>query len=452
MLSPEEKPSPFQTRTSPTTKTFAIRTKPSLLSDSFLFAAGASVSLFLVWALSDSFNPTPDLSSFNSTPLKCAGSAQSTINLNLHPDPPTANFYDDPNLTYSFKNTIKNWDFKRQDWLRQHPEFTSVGHADRILLITGSQPSPCKNPIGDHLLFRLFKNKVDYCRINGYDIFYNNALLNPKMGHYWAKLPIIRAAMLAHPEIEWIWWVDSDASFTDMDFRLPLAKYKSHNLIVHGWPREIYERKSWVGLNAGVFLIRNCQWSMDFMDVWANMGPQSPEYEKWGEIQQSVMKNKRLPESDDQAALVYFLLEEKGKWGNKIYLESDFYFEGYWVEIVGTLANVTEKYRELERGVRRLRRRHAEKVSGYYGEIREEHMKGWGIGQGSLRRPFITHFVGCEPCSGTHNEIYTWESCREGMERALNFADDQVLRNFGFGREDLLDVGTVVPREYDFPA
>lgn len=90
--------------------------------------------------------------------------------------------------------------------------------------------------------------QVDYSRIHGYDIFYNNVLLEPKMFFFWAKLPAIRAAMVAHPEAEWIWWVDSDAAFTDMDFKLPLEKYKNHNFVVYGWPKLIYEKKSWTGI------------------------------------------------------------------------------------------------------------------------------------------------------------------------------------------------------------
>ena len=42
---------------------------------------------------------------------------------------------------------------------------------------------------------------------------------------FWAKYPVVKAAMLAHPEVEWIWWVDSDAVFTDMEFKLPLERY-----------------------------------------------------------------------------------------------------------------------------------------------------------------------------------------------------------------------------------
>ena len=146
-------------------------------------------------------------------------------------------------------------------------------------------------------MLRFFKNKVDYCRIHGYTIFYNILLLHPKMVHYWNKYPMIKAAMMAHPEVEWIWWIDSDAMFTDMDFKIPLDRYKDYNLVVHGWHELIYEEKQSMGLNAGVFLIRNCQWSLDIIDEWANMGPQSPDYKKWGEIQSSIFKDKGYPDS-----------------------------------------------------------------------------------------------------------------------------------------------------------
>lgn len=33
----------------------------------------------------------------------------------------------------------------------------------------------------------------------GYNIFYN-VLLHPKMNPYWAKLPVVEAAILAHPK------------------------------------------------------------------------------------------------------------------------------------------------------------------------------------------------------------------------------------------------------------
>ncbi|KAL3526899.1 hypothetical protein ACH5RR_011555 [Cinchona calisaya] len=461
MASPEA-PSHSQISLSTMPKHNSGRSKSSsLFSECFLYAAAASAAFLIVWALWSFFVPAGPSTTNPSypkglvasgaedvAPLKCSdGNAGPSRNY----DPPDPTFYDDPELSYTIEKTTKNWDEKRRDWLRKHPSFIA-GASDRILMLTGSQAKPCKNPIGDHLLLRFFKNKVDYCRIHGYDYFYNMVLLQPKMFSFWAKMPAVKAAMLAHPEVEWIWWVDSDAAFTDMDFKLPLDRYKAHNLVVHGWPHLIYEKKSWTGLNAGVFLMRNCQWSMDFMEEWANMGPQSPDYDKWGEIQRTTFKDKVFPESDDQTGLAYLLLKEKQKWGQKIYMEGQYYFEGYWMEIVGTFDNITDMYLGIEKREKKLRRRHAEKVSESYAKMWEEYLKDAGYGRGSWRRPFITHFTGCQPCSGDHNQMYSGQSCWDAMQIALNFADNQVLRKYGFVRPDLLDTSTVLPVPFDFPA
>ncbi|ESW28694.1 hypothetical protein PHAVU_002G009900 [Phaseolus vulgaris] len=419
------------------------KTSSIFLSDGCLFLGGAFSALILVWGFS-SFTTFPN-DTLNLETLS-QNDAASPRTPDLTFDPPDKTFFDDPQMGYTIDKKVRNWDEKREEWLKLHPSF-SAGAKERVLMITGSQPEPCRNPIGDHLLLRFFKNKVDYCRLHGYDILYNNALLDPKMFAYWAKYPVVRAAMMAHPEAEWIWWVDSDALFTDMEFKLPLERYKGHNLVVHGWPHLIHEKRSWTGLNAGVFLIRNCQWSLDFMDSWASMGPQTPNYEKWGKTLRSTFKDKFFPESDDQTGLAYLIAIEKEKWADKIYLESDYYFEGYWKEIVGTLQNISDKYKKMEEGVHRLRRRHAEKVSESYGGIREEDLKDAGFG---WRRPFITHFTGCQPCSGKYNAMYSADDCWNGMHKALNFADNQVLRNYGFLRPDLL-LNSVSTLPFDYP-
>ncbi|KAK6125347.1 hypothetical protein DH2020_040916 [Rehmannia glutinosa] len=345
-----------------------LQTKSSTLC----FAATGAILIFCALLILITPSPWPTFSSFFlSKPID------------------TKTFYDDPNIHYTIDKPMINWDENRKNWLKNNPTFVSK---NGVLVVTGSQPSACKNPFGDHLLLRCFKNKVDYCRIHGYDIFYNNAFLDPQMRSYWAKIPILRAAMVAHPEVEWLFWVDSDAIFTDMEFRVPFERYKDHNLVVHGWPNLIYEKKSWVAVNAGVFLIRNCQWAMDFLDVWAGMGPRSPDYSEWGRVLRSTLKDKLFPESDDQSALK---------------------FDG-----------------DEENSLRRLRRRHAEAVSESYA---------------AERQPFVTHFTGCQPCSGDHNPAYEGNSCWVGMERALNFADNQVLRNYGFVHPDVGNGSFVKP-------
>ncbi|KAJ3683161.1 hypothetical protein LUZ60_013388 [Juncus effusus] len=432
-----------------------VTSKSSGIVDGLVFTAGAFLALLIFLGLYSFLSPTPipNRSSSISFPFSSSSKASSSRDSDDPTDPRDRSFYDDPTLTYTIDKPITNWDKKRLNWLRLHPSFSSK--KERVLMISGSQPRPCPSSEGDHLLLRFLKNKIDYCRIHGIELFYNTALLNPSMPTFWAKIPVIRAAMLAHPEADWIWWVDSDAIFTDMDFSLPLDRYKNHNFVVNGWPNLIYEAKSWVSLNAGVFLIRNCQWSFDFMEEWASMGPQSPDYEQWGKTLTSTFKDKVIPESDDQSGLVYLILTGKGNWRDKIYLENEYYFQGYWLEIVGKLENITARYEEMEkRGPAMLRRRHAERVFVYYAKARTEALekeKEWAFnGPKGWKRPFLTHFTGCQPCSGDRNKNYSGDNCTEGMYKALNFADDQVLRVYGF-RHEGSESEKVKPLPFDYP-
>ncbi|CAK9184137.1 unnamed protein product [Ilex paraguariensis] len=321
---------------------------------------------------------------------------------NLRDDPTNRTFYNNPMLSYSLYRPIKNWDEKRREWLKHHSSF-APGAKDRIFMVTGSQPSICKNPIGDHLLLRLFKNKCLPTPKDG--LLLGQITLNP--GHN-AGPPSGRVDVVGR----------LGCRFHRHEFKLPLEKYKNYNLVVDGWSSMIYESRSWVGLNAGVILIRTCKWPMALMKEWANMGLISPNYEEWAHILSSTLKLKATQVSDDQSALIYLLLTRKHKWGT-------------------------------EKGMRRLRWRHAEKVSESYGALREQYLKQEGYGKDTGRRPFITHFTGCQPCSGDHNPMYGGNSCWRGMERALNFADYQVLRNYGFVHPDLLDSAFVLPLPFD---
>jgi len=80
-----------------------------------------------------------------------------------------------------------------------------------------------------------------------------------------------------------------------------------------------------------------------------------------------------------------------------------------------------------------LRRRYAEKSARLYAEKLVCYLKEiWA--RLLERRPFVTHFTGCQPYSGNPNPIYKAEDCWNGMERSLDFAVDKVLRIYGFRR------------------
>lgn len=308
------------------------------------------------------------------------------------------------NDTFSLGPRISTWDEDRKVWLEKNPQFPSyVSGKPRILLVTGSRPSPCDNAIGDHYLLKSLKNKIDYCRIHGIEIVYNMADFDKELSGYWAKLPLIRRLMLSHPEVEWIWWMDSDALFTDMMFEIPVLKYKDYNMVIHGYPDLLFDQKSWIALNTGSFLFRNCQWSLDLLDTWAPMGPKGPIREEAGKILTANLKGRPAFEADDQSALIYLLISQKDRWMNEVFVENSFYLHGFWEGLVDRYEEMIEKYHP---------------------------------GLGDERWPFVTHFVGCKPC-GSYGD-YPVQRCLKSMERAFNFADNQVLNLYGFRHRGLV--------------
>ncbi|KAL8481547.1 hypothetical protein ACS0TY_027887 [Phlomoides rotata] len=316
-------------------------------------------------------------------------------------------FKRDPSQPYSLGPKITDWDEQRSEWLKQNPNSPNFlsENKPRVMLVTGSSPKPCENPVGDHYLVKSIKNKVDYCRLHRIEVYYNMALLDAEMSGFWAKLPLLRKLLLSHPEMEFLWWMDSDAMFTDMAFEIPWDKYKDHNLVLHGWNADVYDLKRWVGLNTGSFLIRNCQWSLDILDTLAPMGPKGKIREEAGKILTSELKERPVFEADDQSAMVYILVTQREKWAKKVYLESAYFLHGYW----GIL------------------------VEGY-----EELMENFRPGYGDHRWPLVTHFVGCKPC-GKFGVDYSVEKCLKQMDRAFNFADNQILQIYGFAHKTLDD-------------
>ncbi|KAI6704459.1 hypothetical protein NL676_007421 [Syzygium grande] len=290
----------------------------------------------------------------------------------------------DPSKPYSLGPRISDWDEQRAEWLRNNPDFPDFirPNKPRVLLVTGSSPKPCENPVGDHYLLKSIKNKIDYCRVHGIEIFYNMALLDAEMAGFWAKLPLIRKLLLSHPEIEFLWWMDSDAMFTDMAFEVPWERYKDSNFVLHGWNEMVYDQKNWIGLNTGSFLLRNCQWSLDLLDVWAPMGPKGKIREEAGKILTRELKDRPVFEADDQSAMVYLLATQRDRWGEKVYLESGYYLHGYWGILV-------DRYEEM--------------IENYH------------PGLGDHRWPLVTHFVGCNRC-GKFGD-YPVERCLKQMDR-----------------------------------
>ncbi|KAG6553360.1 hypothetical protein Mapa_005095 [Marchantia paleacea] len=310
-----------------------------------------------------------------------------------------------PRAPFKLGPKIYNWDEQRAAWLARYPHkrLTPQGRP-HIILVTSSPPEPCLAATGDHFLLKSIKNKMDYCRLHMIDIYYNMAIM--EMDDFWIKLPIIRKLMVSHPEAEWIWWMDSDAIFTDMTFDFPVEKYEGRNLVLHGWDKAVYEDKAWVGLNAGIFLLRNCQWSLDLLDMWAPLGEKYDNHKnEVGDFLSKELLGRPNFEVDDQAALVW-LLYSKPELRPHVFLENSYHLHGWWVELTAHFDEMITKYHP---------------------------------GDGGSKWPFITHFVGCKFCAGKYNSS-SLERCYYEVERAFNLADNQVLKPYGYQHESLSSV------------
>ncbi|KAE8674696.1 putative glycosyltransferase 3 [Hibiscus syriacus] len=133
------------------------------------------------------------------------------------------------------------------------------------------------------------------------------------------------------------------------------------------------------------------------------MGPKGPIREEARKILTANLKGRPTFEADDQSALIYLLLSQKETWMDKVFLENLYYLHGYWAGLVDRFEEMMEKYHP---------------------------------GLGDERWPFVTHFVGCKPC-GSYGD-YPVERCLRSMQRAFNFADNQVLKLYGFIHRGLL--------------
>ncbi|CAM6109067.1 unnamed protein product [Calypogeia fissa] len=313
-----------------------------------------------------------------------------------------------PSEGYTLGSKIADWDEQRAKWLQENPGmiFNRKGKP-RMILASSSQSEPCPSAAGDHYLMKFLKNKMDYARLHDLDMYYNMVVFEERMKGFFIKLPLVRNLILTHPEAEWIWWMDSDALFTDMSFEIPFEKYKDYNMIVHGWFGEVYDNKNWLGLNAGIFLLRNCQWSLDFLDLWAAMGADiANNREEVGALLSKELLGR--PDDflvDDQSALIYLLsISHTEELKSKVFLEHAYDLHGYWVM---AMELHEAKFKDTPMG----------RLAGH----------DWS---------FITHFVGCKTCSGSFAS-YGVDKCLETMERAYNLADNQVLRIYGYEHEDL---------------
>jgi len=107
------------------------------------------------------------------------------------------------------------------------------------------------------------KNKIEYCDKHSYNLCYDDFTKpiiheNPanKDEANLRKLCLIKNTLLT-TESDWLCWIDGDALI--MNMQIPLSKFINDEF-------DFIIGEDWNGLNAGVFFIRNCMQSLEFIN------------------------------------------------------------------------------------------------------------------------------------------------------------------------------------------
>ncbi|MBA3721548.1 MAG: class I SAM-dependent methyltransferase [Parachlamydiaceae bacterium] len=99
------------------------------------------------------------------------------------------------------------------------------------------------------------ENKNSYCQQHGYDFICGKESLDPSRPIQWTKIPLILKAM-ENPSYKWIFWTDADSLIMNLATPVEELIDEKYNFII---------AKDFNGINAGQFLIKNCDWSKEFL-------------------------------------------------------------------------------------------------------------------------------------------------------------------------------------------
>ncbi|GBG71966.1 hypothetical protein CBR_g10903 [Chara braunii] len=264
-----------------------------------------------------------------------------------------------------------------------------------VLLVT-SIPPKCETPEGDEAMLRSIKNKMDYARLHGMETWFSMEAPEPDGKVVWNKYAVLRRVMQGRPNFDWYFWIDHDSLIVDLTFQIPWDSYKDHSLVMWG-EESIAVKPEFTAVNTGVLFLRNDKFSRDLLDHLLQFWTLKPEAEMRQEMAQVVKGF-----SDNltaQGAMAYVLATESKQWLPQIHFELMYHINRYWKDEMENL---------------------------------EDYYTSWkGDGKSP---PFIITYVGCQLCWKPNDQF---EMCTRELDRAFNFADDQVLSVLNLKHRDL---------------
>ncbi|KAI3638494.1 hypothetical protein MIR68_002992 [Amoeboaphelidium protococcarum] len=271
---------------------------------------------------------------------------------------------------------------------------STTAASNRMLIVTGIAPKPCKLHEGDFLTMLSIKNKQDYARMHGYDFYMSTHLSDVNLVGAWNKVALIRDLLKSQSQYEWIMWIDYDSIIMDVNFVLSFDRYVGKDLVLWGQEKQLYEEgDSHMGLNTGVFLVRNSEWSRAFFNETCQYGHQN------GKKYEALMKSRLSKYSwamFDQNGFAYNLNYWRPEESRaKTYLERSFILNGYWKDLPLDQLSIDPHELRLNRSLRKY--------------------------------PFVKHFMGCQFCSGVNTDAEIQSLCQKDFVDTFNKANELVI-------------------------
>ncbi|GBG68498.1 hypothetical protein CBR_g3042 [Chara braunii] len=252
-----------------------------------------------------------------------------------------------------------------------------------VVMLTINRPF-CAVRTGTDVFQRTLRNRVTYIAHHpNMDMLYTMGQTEAHM--FFAKWDLVSQSMKRYREYEWFMWMDADAFIMQLHFPLPWPRYqadKDVDLVLWGNDRMVYQNASFRGINSGIFMLRESDWSRKLMS--ALMAAQR----RWRDWDMQMREEMDDAISDiivftDQEALLHLLRTNEKQWRRKVQFENSFYFNAYW-------ENVVPRW---------------QKWANTTGANRSSSDEG---------PSFTVHFAGCQFCRGW--ERYKLSACMEAFQ------------------------------------
>lgn len=113
------------------------------------------------------------------------------------------------------------------------------------------------------LISRVIKNRETYCKRHGYSLLNGNPLVDKSRPIAWSKLLAMKH-FLSTNKFDYLLYLDMDVVVMNFDLRL--------DLFIQGTSdkADLVMTNDWSGLNTGVWLARNSEWTKDFLSLAYN--------------------------------------------------------------------------------------------------------------------------------------------------------------------------------------